>query len=202
MSTPASTSVIVRFSGSVSEYAVARTRNESSTEWERSSVTPRPFWPRRRHWYHATRTTSVQPMPMSSRLEPVMLARVNEQGDALALLGAWQTVPYFADECPPFHANTKLIAYSGSTAMKASRAMARPAEMSSWATSAAHERTKAAPTMAAPKSTAAATWGTCGWTRRSTIPGAVTRPAAARKSRWRPGWTSAWRSSSTVVTAG
>ena len=133
-------------------------------------------------------------MPMSSRLEPVMLASVSEHGEALALCGAWQTLPYFAEERPPFHANTKLMAYSGRTAMKASRAMASPAEMSSCATSAAHDSTKAAPMMAAPKSTAAATWGTCGWASRSTSPGAVTRAAAASTRRCRRGWTPEWRS--------
>ncbi len=35
--------------------------------------------------------------------------------------------------------------------MKARTAMAKPAEMSSWATSAAHESRKAAPTIAGPK---------------------------------------------------
>src|SRR3954454_8592433 len=98
-------------------------------------------------------TTMLHPMPMSSRFDPVMLASASEQADSLAAemsAGLRQAAPNRATERPPSLANTTSTAYSGSTAMKARRAMARPAEMSSWATSAAHDSRKAAPTMAIP----------------------------------------------------
>src|SRR4030065_542735 len=50
-------------------------------------------------------------------------------------------------------------AYSGSTAMNARTAIASPAEMSSCATSAAHDRRKAAPTIAMPNRSASAAGG-------------------------------------------
>jgi hypothetical protein len=45
---------------------------------------------------------------------------------------------------------TKSTAYSGSTATSASRAIARPAEMSTCAASAAHDSRNAAPMIATP----------------------------------------------------
>ena len=81
-------------------------------------------------------------MPMSSRFPPVMFASAS---------GA-----YFGSRvrCPAFEVKTKSTAYSGSTAMSARTARARPAETSSWSTSAAQASRKAAPTTASPKITA------------------------------------------------
>ncbi len=61
--------------------------------------------------------------------------------------------------------------------MKARTAMASPAETSSWATSAAHDRRNAAPTIASPKTTASSV----GWAwvpeSRMTSPGDVAMTA-------------------------
>src|SRR5581483_488468 len=88
-------------------------------------------------------------------------------------------------------------AYSGSTAMKARTAIARPAEMSSWATSAAHDRRNAAPTIDRPNSSAARDSATWAPETRRTSPGSVTATAAIREAPWRDGWMS--RSSSLSV---
>ena len=100
----------------------------------------------------AMNTTIDQPMPISRRLAPVMFASASEQGDSVPPPSGRHAGPVASNEFPPFHAKTKSTAYSGSTAMSASTAIARPAEMSSCATSAAHERMNAAPTIARPKS--------------------------------------------------
>jgi hypothetical protein len=60
----------------------------------------------------ASRTTIDQPMPINSRLPPVMLASAS---------GA-----YLSGSSPAFNANVKSTAYSGSTAMSASSARAAP----------------------------------------------------------------------------
>ncbi len=58
--------------------------------------------------------------------------------------------------------------------MKARTAMARPAEMSSWAASAAHDSMKAAPMMARPKISARTASAASGWcTRENARPGTV-----------------------------
>ncbi len=52
--------------------------------------------PRLRYCRQATKTTRVHPSPISSRLEPVMLARARAQGESLpANLSAtdWQAGP-------------------------------------------------------------------------------------------------------------
>ncbi len=85
----------------------------------------------------ASSTTSAQPTPMSSRLEPVMLASAS---------GA-----YLSGSFPAFHANVKSTAYSGSTAMRASTVRARPCEMSSWSASAPQARRNDEARMARPK---------------------------------------------------
>ena len=56
--------------------------------------------------------------------------------------------------CADFQVKTKSTAYSGSTAISASSATASDSEMSISAASAAHERMKAAPKMAIPKTIA------------------------------------------------
>ena len=83
--------------------------------------------------------------------------------------------------------------------MKASTAMASPAEMSSCAVSAAHESRKAAATMAVPNSTASTPWSSEVDVRRRTTAGTVATTASARETRWRTGWTSR-RSSAVEVT--
>ena len=103
-------------------------------------------------------TTIDQPTPISSRLAPVMLASASEHGVSPSPPGGRHAGPNSATDCPALNANTRSTAYSGRTAMKASTAMASPAEMSSCATSAAQESMNAAPTMASPRSSAAAGW--------------------------------------------
>ena len=71
--------------------------------------------------------------------------------------------------------------------MSARIAIARPAPMSIWATSAAHERRNAAPTMARPKMSASAGWGMSGCVNRTTRAGTDSRRAPAMPSRWRLG---------------
>ena len=100
-------------------------------------------------------TTMDQPMPINSRLAPVMLASARLHGDSSPPPGGGrQAGPVASNEFPPCQANTKSTAYSGSTAMSARTAIASPAEMSSCATSAAHDRMNAAPTIASPNSAA------------------------------------------------
>ena len=103
-------------------------------------------------------------MPINSRFAPVMFASASEHGDSVPPSIGRQAAPVAANDCPPFHANTKSTAYSGSTAISARIAIASPAEMSSWATSAAHESRKAAPTIASPKISAARACSRSGWT--------------------------------------
>ncbi len=127
---------------------MATRRNAISTLWSRSSlisVSSGPVYP---SFFAidfmrqaASSTTIDQPMPMRSRLPPVMLARAS---------GA-----YFSGLVPAFEVKTKSTAYSGRTAIRARTARARPAETSSWRTSAAQARRKAAPTTASPKMMAA-----------------------------------------------
>ena len=83
-----------------------------------------------------------------------MLAKASEQGEASVEPGGRHDAPWAATLVPAFPAKTTSTAYSGRTAMNASTAIASPAEMSSWATSAAHDSKKAAPTMAPPKTSA------------------------------------------------
>jgi hypothetical protein len=77
-------------------------------------------------------------------------------------------------------------AYSGRTAMNARTAIARPAEMSSCATSAAHDRMKAAPTMASPNNSASTTFPRDAPEKRSTIAGTVRPTATSKEVRDRP----------------
>src|SRR5512132_2848416 len=74
-------------------------------------------------------TIRAQPMPISSRLAPVMLARTSEQLEAPWSSGALQLAPYWATSLPPFQANTNPTAYSGRTAIRARTPMARLAEV-------------------------------------------------------------------------
>src|SRR5437763_17098200 len=100
MRTAASIGVIVRRSGSVSEYAVAMAKKASSMEWLRSRRTSVRFWPRRRHCHHATKTTIDQPMPMRSRFDPVILASASEHGDASVDPGGTHDAPWAATAEP------------------------------------------------------------------------------------------------------
>ena len=83
-----------------------------------------------------------------------------------------------ATACPPFHAKTKSTAYSGSTAISASSASARPAEMSSCATSAAHDEQERGADDREPNSRASTAWPMDGI--RATGPRAPARRRAAR----------------------
>ena len=119
-------------------------------------------------------TTIDQPMPISSRLAPVMFASASEHALSPVSPGGLQASPNSANAFPPSHAKTMSTAYSGRTAMNASTAIASPAEMSSCATSAAHDRTNAAPTIARPKSSASTPFaGVDVRENRSTSPGIV-----------------------------
>jgi hypothetical protein len=110
-------------------------------------------------------TINAQPIPISSRLAPVMLARTSEHGEAPSEPGAWQEVPCSANSWPPFQANTNPTAYSGRTAIRASTPMARLADTSSWAASAAQASTNAAPITATPKVRASTGGASSGWPR-------------------------------------
>src|SRR5918994_497153 len=70
-----------------------------------------------------------QPMPISSRLAPVMLASTRSQLEAPSKSGGLQLEPYCSTSLPPFQANTKPTAYSGRTAIRARTPMARLAEV-------------------------------------------------------------------------
>ena len=59
------------------------------------------------------------------------------------------------NEAPACDASTASMAYSGSMAMRARTAIAREADTSDWATSAAHDSRKAPPTIPKPNNNAA-----------------------------------------------
>ena len=72
---------------------MATDRKPSSTEWDRSRVMPSIRMPRLRYCRQAMKTTSAQPTPIRSRLEPVMLARARAQGESSPAIRAatdWQ----------------------------------------------------------------------------------------------------------------
>ena len=93
---------------------------------------------------HAASSTTIdQPMPISSRLPPVMFASAS---------GA-----YLSGSSPALQANVKSTAYSGSTAISASTVRARPCDTSSCSASAAQARRNAEPRIASPKTTGATT---------------------------------------------
>jgi hypothetical protein len=83
-----------------------------------------------------------------------MFASASEQSLSRTCVSGLHASPNCSNAFPPRHAKTMSTAYSGRTAMNARTAIARPAEMSSWATSAPHESMKAAPTIARPNSSA------------------------------------------------
>jgi hypothetical protein len=178
--------VIWDFIGRVSEYTVASPRNATSTECGRSSRTSRRTGGLVRERYAAMNTTIDQPMPISRRFAPVMLARASEHALSLVSLAALHASPNCSNAFPPFHASTMSTAYSGRTAMNARTAIARPAEMSSCATSAAHDRMKAAPTIASPNSSASTAFARDALEKRSTIAGIVRVTAMSREVRDRP----------------
>src|SRR4030095_11968054 len=89
-------------------------------------------------------TISDQPMPISSRFAPVMLASTSEQLEAPSAPGALQLAPYCSTSLPPFQANTNPTAYSGRTAIRAKTTMARLGGTSSSAGSGAAPGTRAA----------------------------------------------------------
>ena len=66
---------------------MAAARYASSTEWLRSSLMPSQRFAasvpsRRRIRYHAMKTTIDHPIPIKSRLAPVMFASASPQGDS------------------------------------------------------------------------------------------------------------------------
>ena len=77
-STAASTNVIECLSGRDRQYTVARPRNATSTEWDRSNRISRIGRRPTRARYHAMSTTIDHPIPISSRFAPVMLANARE----------------------------------------------------------------------------------------------------------------------------
>ena len=85
-------------------------------------------------------------------------------------------------------ANVPSTMYSGSTAIRASRPSASPAETSTWSASAAHDSRNAAPTMANPNRSARAVGE--GWKPPSSIvsPGTVTAAAIAIGIVFLAGW--------------
>ena len=95
--------------------------------------------------------------------------------------------PVSANDSPPLRANTKSTAYSGSTAIRARIAIARPAEMSSCATSAAQDSMNAAPTIAMPNSRASSGCASSGLVARSTIAGTPSSTAIAMETLARRG---------------
>ena len=144
-------------------------------------------------------TTIDHPMPISRRFAPVMFARASEHGDSVPPEMGGHEAPNSSKEFPACQAKTKSTAYSGSTAIRARTAIARPAEISSWATSAAQERMNADPTIARPNTAAPTGFGTEESSTRNTSAGTVTATAMASEIRCRAGWVSA-RSSRSVVT--
>ena len=139
-----------------------------------------------RERYAAMNTTIDQPMPISRRFAPVMLARASEHALSRVSFAALHASPNCSNAFPPFHASTMSTAYSGSTAMNARTAIASPAEMSSCATSAAHDRMKAAPTIASPNSSASTAFARDASEKRSTIAGIVRATAMSSEVRLRP----------------
>ena len=182
---------------------MAAARYASSTEWLRSSWMPCHRFTvsvpsRLRIRYHAMNTTIDQPIPIKSRLAPVMLASASPHGDSSPPPGGGrQAGPVASNEFPPCHAKTKSTAYSGRTAMSASTAIANPAEMSSCATSAAHDRMNAAPTMARPNSAASSACGRSGAAARTTSAGTAAAIASTSAMRCREGRMSVSSSSGT-----
>ncbi len=123
------------------------------------------------------KTTIDQPMPIRSRFAPVMFASASEHLLSPGSVAALHSSPNSANACPPSNASTKSTAYSGNTAMNASTAIARPAEMSSCAASAAHDRMNAAPTIASPYRTASSQFSVWMSAIRRTSPGTVAATA-------------------------
>ena len=166
---------------------MAIARNAISIECSRSSFTPPQCWPLviaplERSRQNATNTTIVQPMPINSRFAPVMFASANEHGDSVPPSRGRHAAPVSANDSPPLRANTKSTAYSGSTAISARIAIAKPAEMSSCATSAAHDSRNAAPTIAMPYSRASSGCDSSGLEARSTTAGTPSSTAIAMET--------------------
>ena len=108
--------------------------------------------------------TADHPKPISSRFDPVTLAATREVSSVTAPVAV-------SKDDPASHASTASMAYSGRTAMRASKAIASDADTSISATSAAHESRNAPATMPSPKTAAAATGSTSMPEKRSTAPG-------------------------------
>ena len=129
------------------------------------------------------KTTAAHPMPISRRLAPVMFARASEHGDAAPGSPAGHAGPKRRTDWPPRHAKTKSTAYSGNTAIKARTASERPAEMSSCATSAAHDSRNAAPTIPTPKQSASTGYGSAEPVKRRRNAGTLARNASTTTTR-------------------
>src|SRR5687767_3020599 len=118
-------------------------------------------------------TTAAQPTPISRRLAPVMFAIAYECASS--------------SPCPARNARMRSTAYSGRTAISARTAIASVCEMSSWATSAAQARRKAAPRIAAPYTAVSHTRGTWMSSSRAAIPGMGPNSASRKVARNRLG---------------
>ena len=134
--------------------------------------------------YQAMNTTELHPMPISSRFAPVMFASAREQGDARPGSPIGHEAPYCCDRLPALPREHEVDRVLGEHRDQREHARARgPAAMSSCATSAAHARRNAAPTIARPNSRAStrATDAGCGrgWRRQS----AGNAKAAQRRTR-------------------
>ena len=125
--------------------------------------------------------------PADADQQPVRAGHVGERQRARRLRrrrpAAGRPRPSARTSRRPSHANTKSTAYSGRTAISARMAIARPAEMSSCATSAAHDSMNAAPTMARPNSSGLERMCQLGVAWHE---GRSPARRAARRSRWRP----------------
>ena len=131
---------------------------------------------RRRIRYQATNTTIDQPMPISSRLAPVMLASASPHGDSFHAPGRRKAGrPGRLERVPALPREDEVDRVLGQHRDQRQHGDGEAGEMSSWAASAAQARRNAAPTMARPKS--AASTG-CGSPERRSE-----RPARARRRR-------------------
>ena len=127
--------------------------------------------------YAAMKTTIDQPIPISSRLAPVMLASASEQASARS--AGRMAGPRTARTRAAFPREDHVDGVLGQDRDEREDGDRQPAEMSSRATSAAHDRMKAAPTIASPYSRASTQFASDTLENRSTIAGTV-MPIARR----------------------
>ena len=189
-STAASNSEIVRLSGSVSPYK----RGDHAGRRSRPSAGARAR-PRRRCCPGRARPAGATGRRLAARraLDPVRGEQhdhrpADADEELVGRRSCWRAASgaNSSGSLPALEVNTKSTAYSGSTAISASRARASPAEMSSWMTSAPQPSRNAAPTTAEAVTEGREPVGSgVRRMRRMRTPGRVTRPAATSA---RPGW--------------